>query len=63
VTSADRARDIAREKLERAGHGDATVESPSHQRTSWVVHARDGDAEYNVHINSASGKAKLVRVG
>jgi nucleotide-binding universal stress UspA family protein len=63
VTSAERARQIAREQLAIAGHEDATVEAPSRQRTTWVVHASADGHEYNVHINSASGRAKLVQVG
>jgi nucleotide-binding universal stress UspA family protein len=63
VKSPLQAQRIAREKLELAGHEDAVVESPSHQRTAWVVHASDERGEYNVHINSASGRAKVVQVG
>ena len=63
VTSPLEAQRIAREKLEVTGHEDAVVESPSHQRTAWVVHASDDRGEYNIHINSASGRAKLVQLG
>lgn len=62
VTTAERARQIAREQLEIAGHAEADVEAPSRQRSAWVVHARDGDTEFNVHINSASGRARLVQL-
>ncbi|AFK19625.1 UpsA domain-containing protein [Haloferax mediterranei ATCC 33500] len=63
VNSPLEAQRIAREKLERAGHDDAVIESPSQQRTSWVVRASDDCGEYNVHINSVSGRAKVVHVG
>ncbi|KAB1187303.1 MULTISPECIES: universal stress protein [Haloferax] len=63
VKSPLQAQRIAREKLELAGHDDAVIESPSHQRTAWVVHATDERGEYNVHINSASGRAKIVQLG
>lgn len=63
VASPLEAQRIAREKLEVTGHEDAIVESPSHQRTAWVVHASDDSGEYNIHINSASGRAKLVQLG
>lgn len=62
VSTADGARRVARERLREAGHEAAEVEDPSRQRRSWVVHARDGDAEYNVHINVASGRSRLARV-
>ncbi|KAB1197949.1 MULTISPECIES: universal stress protein [Haloferax] len=63
VTSPLEAQRIAREKLEVTGHEDAVIESPSHQRTAWVVHASDDRGEYNIHINSASGRAKIVQLG
>ncbi|KAB1193063.1 universal stress protein [Haloferax sp. MBLA0076] len=63
VKSPLQAQQIAREKLQLAGHEDAVVESPSHQRTAWVVHASDEQGEYNVHINSVSGRAKIVQLG
>ncbi|WP_416840116.1 universal stress protein [Haloferax sp. DFSO52] len=63
VTSPLEAQRIAREKLQVTGHEDAVIESPSHQRTAWVVHASDDSGEYNIHINSASGRAKLVHLG
>ncbi|POG55292.1 universal stress protein [Haloferax marisrubri] len=63
VRSALEAQRIAREKLAHTGHDDAVIESPSRQRSAWVVRAADDRGEYNVHINSASGQAKLVQVG
>ncbi|MGB9956791.1 universal stress protein [Haloferax prahovense] len=63
VRSALEAQRIAREKLAHTGHDDAVIESPSRQRSAWVVRAADDRGEYNVHIDSASGQAKLVQVG
>jgi nucleotide-binding universal stress UspA family protein len=63
VTSPDRARQIAREQLAMAGHAEADVEAPSRQQNSWVVPAEADGERFNVHVNSASGRAKLVRLG
>ncbi|WP_396611423.1 universal stress protein [Haloferax sp. S1W] len=63
VKSPLQAQRIAREKLELVGHEDAIIESPSQQRTTWVVPASDDDSNYNVHIESTSGRAKVVQLG
>lgn len=62
VSSPQQARKHAAEALENAGHEDADVGSPSRQRRTWVVSAADDQGEYNVHINSASGEARVVKI-
>ncbi|ELZ80899.1 UpsA domain-containing protein [Haloferax elongans ATCC BAA-1513] len=63
VNSPLEAQRIAREKLELTGHDGAVVDAPSQQSTTWVVPASDDDGEYNVHIDSASGRANVVHLG
>lgn len=62
VTSPQQAQVHAEQALESAGHEDADVGSPSRQRTTWVVAAEDDQGEYNVHINSTSGEARVVQI-
>ncbi|MEF8859237.1 MAG: universal stress protein [Halolamina sp.] len=62
VTSPQQAQVHAEHALESAGHESADVGSPSRQRTTWVVAAEDDQGEYNVHINSASGEARIVKI-
>lgn len=62
VTSPQQAQVHAEHALESAGHESADVGSPSRQRTTWVVAAEDDKGEYNVHINSASGEARVVKI-
>jgi nucleotide-binding universal stress UspA family protein len=62
VSSPKQARMYAEEALERAGHESVDVGSPSRQRQTWVVTAEDDQGKYNVHINSASGEARVVNI-
>lgn len=61
VKTAERAADVARRALAEAGHGEASlVESPSPQRTAWVVRAERDDHAYNVHVDRSTGSARVV---
>lgn len=62
VSSPQQARIHAEQALENAGYEGADVGSPSRQRRTWVVAAEDAQGEYNVHINSASGEARVVKI-
>jgi len=64
VGSAEAAIDVAREKLEREGHGDATFPlQPSPQNSAWVVRAVADGRTYNVHVDRSAGTAHLVEIG
>jgi nucleotide-binding universal stress UspA family protein len=62
VTSAQEAKRMAGEELESLGI-DADVEAPSQQQATWIVPATNESAEYNVHIETATGTAKVVELG
>jgi nucleotide-binding universal stress UspA family protein len=63
VKRPEQATEIAREKLVATGYEDVSFpESPSRQRSTWVVRAEADDRVFNVHIDSASGEAHLVPI-
>jgi nucleotide-binding universal stress UspA family protein len=61
VKTADEALEIAREALEKKGHADVALESPSPQRSSWVVPAEAEGATFNVYVDRGAGTAHVVR--
>ena len=63
VKRPEQATEIAREELVATGHEDVSFpESPSRQRSTWVVRAEADDQVFNVHIDSASGEAHIVPI-
>ncbi|MFB6136398.1 MAG: universal stress protein [Halobacteriaceae archaeon] len=63
VKTAEAAVELAREKLLANGHENpAFPEAPSRQRAAWVVRAETDDGAFNVHVDSATQEAHLVRV-
>jgi len=54
------ARTVAADALAGEGHDDAEVTDVYHEAGTWVVKAADGTAEYNVHIDAATGDAVVA---
>ncbi len=63
IATDEEAVDLAREALAERGHEDASVSADPHRTSgSWIVPAETGDGTVHVHVDAATGDARLARI-